>query len=124
MKKTVLIIDDDVDFVGMLKEILASEECEVLVEHDGVSGLAKALEVKPAVLVVDFIMPRLSGVAMLEKLRADEWGATVPVILLTNMGASEAKNAVQANPGVTTEFLLKTDLTLDEIADHVRTQLG
>jgi CheY-like chemotaxis protein len=96
----------------------------VLVEHDGVSGVSKALEAKPDVVMFDFMMPRMSGVAALEELRRDAWGKTVPAILLTNMGAAEALGAVQANSGVVTDCLLKTDLTLDDIAAHVQKLLA
>lgn len=121
-QKTVLVVDDDIDFSNMLREVLEAEGCTVLIEHDGVSGVAKALDAKPNLVVLDFMMPRLSGVAALTQIRADAWGKDVPAILLTNMGATEALGAVAANPNVVTKCLLKTDLTLDQIANEI-TQL-
>jgi CheY-like chemotaxis protein len=123
-QKTVLIVDDDLDFSSMLKEVLESEGLTVLVEHDGVSGVARALEAKPDLVMCDFMMPRLSGVAALTQIRADDWGKDVPAILLTNMGATEALGAAQANPGIPTKCLLKTDLTLDQIAANVKELLA
>ncbi len=119
-QKTVLVVDDDLDFSVMLKEVLEAEGYAVLVEHDGVSGLAKALATHPDLIVSDFMMPRMSGVAALTELRKDEWGKNVPAILLTNMGAAEALGAVGANPSVPTKCLLKTDLSLDQIAAHIK----
>jgi DNA-binding response OmpR family regulator len=118
-QKTVLIVDDDIDFSSMLKEVLEAEGLTVIVEHDGVSGVAKALELKPDLVMFDFMMPRLSGVAALTQIREDAWGKNVPAVLLTNMGTTEAMGAVQANPGIPTRCLLKTDLTLDQIAEQV-----
>jgi DNA-binding response OmpR family regulator len=123
-QKTVLLVDDDFDFSGMLKEVLEAEGIAVLVEHDGVSGVAKAIASKPDLVVFDFMMPRLSGVAALAELRQNEWGKNVPAILLTNMGATEALGAVEANPEVKTECLLKTDLTLDQILEHIQKLLA
>jgi CheY-like chemotaxis protein len=123
-QKTVLVIDDDLDFSVMLKEVLEAEGYAVLVEHDGISGLAKALEVHPDLVVSDFMMPRMSGIAALTELRKDDWGKTVPAILLTNMSATEALGAVGASPSVPTKCLLKTDLSLDQIATQVKTLLA
>jgi len=121
--KKILITDDDIPFSEMLSEILRDEGATVLVEHDGNAGLATALAEKPDLVMLDVMMPRMSGIDVLNKLRADSWGANVPALLLTNMTQPEAAERTSVN-GPATEYLLKTDWTLDQIAERVKQLLA
>lgn len=117
--KKILIVDDDLAFCEMVTEILASEGAQVTVEHDGQSGLEKALEIHPDLILFDMMMPRMTGIAALEELRKDPWGKNVPAILLTNVNQPEAM-AASIEKGPPTEYLLKVDWTLDQIADKIK----
>ena len=66
----VLLIDDDVELVEMLKEYLEQEKFEVNVAHDGETGAAEALTGQYAIAVLDVMMPRLNGVDTLRRIRA------------------------------------------------------
>jgi CheY-like chemotaxis protein len=115
----ILIIDDDLAFCEMLSEILTSEGAEVVTKNDGESGVNYALENHPDIILSDMMMPKMTGIAALEILRKDDWGKTVPVILLTNVNQPEAMAASVEN-GPPTEYLLKVDWTLDQIAERVK----
>jgi two-component system alkaline phosphatase synthesis response regulator PhoP len=117
--KKILIVDDDLAFCEMVTEILVSEGAQVTVEHDGQSGLEKALEIHPDLILFDMMMPRMTGIAALEELRKDPWGKNVPAILLTNVNQPEAM-AASIEKGPPTEYLLKVDWTLDQIADKIK----
>ena len=115
MSKRILVVDDDTMFSDMLSEILTEEGFTTLVEHDGATGLARALAEHPDLLIMDFMMPHLSGLEALKQLRADAWGKGIPVFLLTNMAQADfGSDAVGP-----TECLLKTDWTLDALAKKV-----
>ncbi len=118
----ILIIDDDLAFCEMLTEILSSEGADVTTKNDGESGLNYALENHPDIILSDMMMPNMTGMAVLEALRNDEWGKNVPVILLTNVNQPEAMAATVEN-GPPTEYLLKVDWTLDQIAERVKNVL-
>lgn len=117
--KKILMVDDDLAFCEMLSEILTEEGAEVMVEHDGASGIEKALKEHPDLVMFDVMMPIMSGIKALEQLRADSWGKNVPAILLTNVNQPEAMAASLEN-GPPTEYLLKVDWTLDQIAERVK----
>lgn len=117
--KKILIVDDDLAFCEMLTEILESEGAVVTVEHDGLSGVEKALELHPDLVLFDVMMPRMTGIAALESLRADAWGKNVPAVLLTNVNQPEAM-AASMEKGPPTEYLLKVDWTLDQIAEKIK----
>ena len=118
--KTILIIDDDLAFSEMLSEILKDEGAEVCVANDGVAGLTKAEEVQPDLIMCDVMMPRMTGMEVLQKIRTASWGTTVPFILLTNMTQPEGLEQVQQISAAHTECLLKTDWTLDDIAKKIQ----
>jgi len=120
--KKVLITDDDLAFCEMLTEILTIEGAQVIVCHDGQTGLATALAEHPDIVVFDVMMPGMSGISALEQLRADDWGKNVPALLLTNVNEPGAVASGTEN-GPPTEYLLKIDWTLDQIAEKVRTIL-
>lgn len=81
--QTVLLIDDDVELVEMLKEYLELEGFEVKVAHDGADGAQKALQPPLDIVVLDVMMPKLNGI---ETLKAIRHHSNVPVIMLTARG--------------------------------------
>lgn len=79
----VLLIDDDVELVEMLKEYLEQDGYEVLVAHDGEEGLQLALGSECEIAVLDVMMPKMNGVETLRRLRTV---STLPVLMLTAKG--------------------------------------
>lgn len=116
--KTVLIVEDDVSLLKLLQTKLGEQlEASVLVARDGESGLATALQNKPNLIVLDLIMPRLDGVAMMERLRQDAWGKTARVLVLTNVDQNE-KVARCLELGAE-EYLVKTDWKLKDLIAEI-----
>ncbi|MDI1308003.1 MAG: response regulator [Methylotenera sp.] len=81
--QTVLLIDDDVELVEMLKEYIEQENFSVQVAHDGMTGAQMLLEQAIDIVVLDIMMPRLNGI---ETLKAIRQHSNVPVIMLTAKG--------------------------------------
>lgn len=81
--QTVLLIDDDVELVEMLKEYIEQENFSVQVAHDGMAGAQMLLEQSFDIVVLDVMMPRLNGI---ETLKAIRQHSNVPVIMLTAKG--------------------------------------
>ncbi|MDI1299705.1 response regulator transcription factor [Methylotenera sp.] len=81
--QTVLLIDDDVELVEMLKEYIEQENFDVQVAHDGLAGAQMLLEQTFDIVVLDVMMPRLNGI---ETLKAIRQHSNVPVIMLTAKG--------------------------------------
>ena len=80
---TVLVADDDADIVRFVEVNLRLEGFEVLTARDGQEALTKALDLQPDVVLLDVLMPRIDGYTVCARLRADDRGAAIPVILLT-----------------------------------------
>jgi len=79
----ILLVDDDVDLVEMLKDYLVTEGFSVGIAHDGAAGATEALRSNPALVVLDVMMPKLGGIDALKIIRAS---SKVPVIMLTAKG--------------------------------------
>ena len=81
--KKILMVDDDLAFCEMLSEILTEEGAEVLVEHDGASGIEKALSEHPDLVLFDVMMPVMSGEQFWAGFRRHPDLKTIPMIVLT-----------------------------------------
>ncbi len=81
MQRRILIVEDEPDMVTGLRDNLEYEGYEVLVAVDGVQGLEKALSERPDAIVLDIMLPKMSGLDVCEQLRRR--GVAVPVIMLT-----------------------------------------
>jgi two-component system OmpR family response regulator len=79
----VLLIDDDVELASMLREYLEREGFETTAVHDGETGAREALSGRYAIVVLDVMLPRLSGVEALRRIRTR---SRVPVLMLTAKG--------------------------------------
>jgi CheY-like chemotaxis protein len=79
----VLVVDDDPDIRDLVRFKLEAEGHELLTAPDGEAGLAAAREHQPDLVLADWTMPRLTGIEMLAKLRADPAIADIPFVLLT-----------------------------------------
>lgn len=79
----VLLIDDDVELTSMLSKYLEYEEFGVRVAHDGDAGAIEAVSGRHDLVVLDIMMPRLSGIDVLRRIRES---SGVPVLMLTARG--------------------------------------
>lgn len=79
----ILVVDDDADIRDMLSFKLAHAGYEVHTEEDGETGLAAAQELDPDLILLDWMMPRLTGPEVCTALRQEPQTARLPVILLT-----------------------------------------
>jgi len=79
----VLLVDDDVELSGMLRDYLVQDGFDAIAVNDGESGVNEALSGKYALVVLDVMMPRINGIEALRRIRA---GSAVPVLMLTAKG--------------------------------------
>ena len=80
----ILVVEDEPAMVAGLRDNFEFEGYEVITAHDGVEGLQRALEESPDLVVLDVMMPRMSGLEVCKQLRAKR--ASLPIIMLTARG--------------------------------------
>ena len=83
MKPKILIIDDEIHIVELIKFNLENSGYEVDVSYDGLDGYLKIKQDKPNLVLLDWMLPNISGIDMLKKIRSDESLSNIPVIMLT-----------------------------------------
>lgn len=99
-----------------------AEGYEVETAENGKLGLALIEEMKPDIVLLDLMMPEMDGEEMLTKLRATDWGVNIKVIILTNMGESEAPASIKE---LNVEaFILKANMTPRQVAELVKEHLN
>jgi len=79
----ILVVDDNEDNVHIAREILLSRGFEVRVAYNGPSALVSVEQQRPDLILLDIMMPQMSGMDVLDRLRANPATANVPVILVT-----------------------------------------
>jgi DNA-binding response OmpR family regulator len=85
-KEKILEIDDSPTVQRLTEMILASDGYEVILASDGEEGIAKARSERPAVILVDFIMPKMNGFQVCKILKEDPDLKDIPIILVTSKG--------------------------------------
>jgi two-component system alkaline phosphatase synthesis response regulator PhoP len=85
----ILLVEDNPDLAYGLKNNLEIEGYEVVVASDGEVGLQRALEIDPALIILDLMLPKLDGYRVLRAIR--EAGSQVPVLILTAKGEEADK---------------------------------
>lgn len=121
-EKIILIVEDEAPMLTVLADSLGAEGFEILRATNGVDGLLVAVERHPDLILLDIMMPRMDGLTMLEKLRADEWGKKVPVIILTNFGDND--KVAEALVDNVSDYFIKSDIKIEEVISRVRQKLG
>lgn len=118
----VLLIEDDPLLIKMYKTKFEAEGFRVLTAGDGEIGLKMALEQKIDFIILDVMMPKISGLDVLAKLKQNPKGQAIPVIVLSNLAEQEkAQKALQLGAK---EFLVKANLTPSQVVAKVRQYLG
>ena len=110
MKKRILIVDDEPNIVISLEFLMMREGHEVRVARDGEAGLAAVRTHRPDLVVLDVMMPKLDGFAVLEAVRADPTIAETRILLLTAMGGEVERSkglALGADAYMTKPFSIR-----------------
>lgn len=118
----ILLIEDDSLLVKMYETKFKMEGFEVLTALDGETGLKMALEEKVDFIILDIMLPKLSGLDLLAKLREQGVHFNTPVIVLTNL-ARQTDNDKAKTLGAK-EYLVKANLTPTEVVNKVKQYLG
>lgn len=120
--KKLLIIEDDEILLRVLVDKFTNRQVEVLSAKNGERGLELALMEHPDMILLDIVMPKMDGLTVLKRLKKDNWGKNVPVIILTNL--SDADTVDMAMKLGVYDYLVKIDWTLEDVFAKVENKLG
>lgn len=118
MKTKVLVVEDDQLMAGLLAEKLAKADFDVRLAVDGEIALKELENDVPDIILLDLILPGMSGFEILAKVKEDERTKAVPVIILSNLGSRE-----EIDKGMklgATSYLIKANVLIEEVVKKIR----
>ncbi len=118
----IAIIEDDSAIAQMYRIKFEAEGFTVETAENGKLGLALTESMKPDIVLLDLMMPEMTGDQMLKSLRETDWGKSMKVIILTNMGEQEAPPVLR-ELGVK-KFIVKAEMTPRQVAEMVKKELA
>ena len=120
----ILVAEDELDLSGAIKTALTDAGYDVVVANDGEEAWAKCQELAPDLVLLDLNMPKVNGLEVLRAIREDaELGQTLVTILTAYDNISNIAEVTEIG-GMKTDFLTKSDHSLEQIVKHVRQRLG
>jgi len=121
-KIKVAIIEDDIAIVQMYRTKFESEGYEVETAGDGRTGLDLIESFDPNIILLDLMMPNMSGLDMLQQLRGKPGGREAKVVVLTNMGDTET--ATRVYKMAADDYIVKAEMTPKQVAERVKDLLA
>jgi DNA-binding response OmpR family regulator len=94
MASSILIVDDECDFVELIQFRLAGLGCQFIVANDGVHALSQARQFKPDLILLDILLPDLDGLSICEILRRQPATQKIPIIFVSALSGDVTRRTV------------------------------
>lgn len=121
-KKRILLVEDDTALSGVYQSRLELEGFEVHAVNNGEQALSAAIEFKPDLILLDAMMPKISGFDVLDILRNTPETTNIRVIMLTALSQPKDKERAE-NLGVD-DYLVKSQVVIGDVVERVKHHLG
>ena len=114
----ILLVEDDRFLRKACEASLTQRGFSVVTAVDGAEGLELARTVRPAVILLDLLMPKLPGIEVLRALKGDPGTASIPVLILSNSSREEDKNTAMELGAA--GYYVKANLSLRDLAQAIQ----
>ena len=121
-KKKILLVEDDVALAAVYRSRLELEDFDTKEVNNGEEALAAAKEFQPDLILLDAMMPKISGFDVLDILRNTPETANIRVIMLTAL--SQPKDKERAESLGVDDYLVKSQVVIGDVVERVRHHLG
>lgn len=118
----IAIIEDDVAITQMYQLKFESDGFEVVTAENGLMGVELAEKTKPDVILVDLMMPEMSGQEVVARIRAADWGRQMRIIILTNV--SQDRSTAELDQFHVDRYVIKANYTPAQIVDIIKEVLA
>ncbi len=122
MAKKILFIEDEEILLNLLQKKLTNEGYEVFIAKDGEQGLKKMREVLPDLVLLDILMPKMSGFEVMEEINKYPELKKIPVIVISNSGQPLEIDRIRGLGAK--DWLIKTQFDPQEVVEKVKKQIG
>jgi len=121
-KKKILLVEDDVALAAVYKSRLELEGFDIREVNNGEEALTAALDYKPELILLDAMMPKISGFDVLDILRNTPETAHIRIIMLTAL--SQPKDKEHAEALGVDDYLVKSQVVIGDVVERVKHHLG
>lgn len=118
-QKKILVVEDDKSLRAAISDILRRKEFLPLEAKNGQEGVELALSKHPDLILLDLIMPEMDGMTALKKIHEDPFGALIPVIILTNLSATDEQLVEDVVTHKPMHYLIKSDWKLHDVVKKI-----
>ena len=122
MSKKVLIIEDEPIIMDILQKKIKNAGYDVFIARNGAEGLKTIRDLRPDIILLDIIMPMMSGLEVMEEIQKDPELKTIPVIVVSNSGQPVEIDRVKKLGA--RDWLIKTEFDPQEVIEKIKNQLG
>jgi DNA-binding response OmpR family regulator len=122
IKKKILLVEDDIALSGVYKSRFEMEGFEIREVNNGEQALSAALEFKPDLILLDAMMPKISGFDVLDILRNTPETANIRIIMLTAL--SQPKDKQRAESLGVDDYLVKSQVVIGDVVERAKFHLG
>jgi DNA-binding response OmpR family regulator len=121
-KPKILVVEDELLLLEALTKVLLKQDWDVYKARDGEEGLRVAGKVRPDLILLDIVMPKMDGLTMLKKIRDSAWGQNIPVLILSNLDQSDKiSNAMNL---LVSGYIVKSNWKIKDLVDKIKTTLA
>ena len=121
-KKKILLVEDDTALAAVYKSRLELEGFEIREVNNGEEALSAAIDFKPDLILLDAMMPKISGFDVLDILRNTAATANIRVIMLTAL--SQPKDKERAESLGVDDYLVKSQVVIGDVVERIKHHLG
>lgn len=121
-KKKILLVEDDTALAAVYRSRLELEGFEIYEVNNGEEALAAALKFHPDLILLDAMMPKISGFDVLDILRNTPETANIRVIMLTAL--SQPKDRERAEALGVDDYLVKSQVVIGDVVDRIKHHLS
>ena len=122
MPKKILLVEDEPLLGNLLKQRLEHEGVEVTLAHDGEEALNVLRSTRPDLILLDIILPKISGFELLETIQADPQLERAPVVIVSNLGQDSDMQKGQALGAI--QYFVKAKVSIEELTEHIKSILA
>lgn len=122
MTKKILLVEDDAGLAQVYQQRLEAEGFEIKHVPNGEDALSSAVEYKPDLILLDIMMPKISGFDVLDILRNTPETTNIKIIILSAL--SQAKDVERAKELGVDDYLVKSQVVIADVVDKIKQHLG
>jgi DNA-binding response OmpR family regulator len=122
-RRVLLIVEDEASMMRLLKDALEGEGFAIMQAATAERAMEDATTQHPDLILLDLMLPGMHGMSFLEKVREQDWGKKLPVVILTNVSPDQdiMSGVVRDEPSY---YVIKANASMDEIVAKVKVALG